>query len=79
LPLSIDPVRITLYARFEQRHAQFQDFVGSTLTVDRTTVGLNVGIGESLQVKAEVLANREIEGAPNVANNVFTSSAVWTW
>lgn len=79
LPLSIDPFRITLYARYEQRHAHFTDFTGSLLTIDRSTVGVNVGIGESLQVKAEYLVNREIEGAPNVANNVFTSSAVWTW
>ncbi len=79
LPLSIDPFRITLYARYEQRHAEFPDFTGSAITVDRTTVGVNVGIGESLQVKAEYLVNREIEGAPSVANNVFTSSAVWTW
>jgi len=79
LPLPIDPFRITVYARYEQRHAVFPDFTGSLLTVDRTTVGVNVGIGDSLQVKAEYLVNREIEGAPNVANNVFTSSAVWTW
>ncbi len=79
LPLPIDPFRLTLYARYEQRHAEFPDFVGSLLTVDRTTIGLNVGIGESLQVKAEYLVNRELEGAPTVANNVFTSSAVWTW
>jgi hypothetical protein len=79
LPLPIDPFRITVYGRYEQRHAQFTDFAGSTITVDRTTIGINLGIGESLQVKAEYLVNREIEGAPTVANNVFTSSAVWTW
>jgi hypothetical protein len=79
LPLSIDLFRFTVYARYEQRHAHFPDFAGSTLLVDRTTFGVNVGIGESLQVKAEYLVNRELEGAPSVANNVFTSSAVWTW
>ncbi len=79
LPLEIDPFRITLYARYEQRHAQFPDFTGATILVDRITGGVNVGIGESLQVKAEYLVNRELEGAPSVANNVFTSSAVWTW
>jgi hypothetical protein len=79
LPLSIDPFRITLYARYEQRHAQFPDAVGSTLKVARITGGLNVGLGESLQLKAEYLVNQELEGAPQVANNVFTSSAVWTW
>ena len=41
--------------------------------------GLNLGMGENLQVKAEYLLNRELAGAPNVANNVFTSSVVWTW
>ena len=79
LPLSLDLFRFTIYARYEQRHAEFPDFTGSKLTVDRTTFGVNVGIGESLQVKAEYLVNRELEGAPSVANNVFTSSAVWTW
>jgi hypothetical protein len=79
LPLAIDPFRITLYARYEQRHAQFPDAMGSTLTVARITGGVNVGLGESLQLKAEYLLNQELEGAPQVANNVFTSSAVWTW
>jgi hypothetical protein len=79
LPLSLDPCRFTVYARYEQRHAEFPDFAGSKILVDRTTVGVNLGIGESLQVKAEYLVNRELEGAPSVANNVFTSSAVWTW
>jgi hypothetical protein len=79
LPLSIDPFRITLYARYEQRHAQFPDAAGSTLTVARITGGVNVGLGESLQLKAEYLVNQELSGAPQVDNNVFTSSAVWTW
>jgi hypothetical protein len=79
LPLPLDPFRVTLYARYEQRHAEFPDAAGSTLTVARITGGVNVGLGESLQVKAEYLVNQELEGAPEVANNVFTSSAVWTW
>ena len=79
LPLSLDPFRLTLYARYEQRHAQFPDAPGSTLTVARITGGVNVGLGENLQLKAEYLVNQELEGAPEVANNVFTSSAVWTW
>ena len=40
---------------------------------------MNIGLGENLQLKAEYLVNQELEGAPQVANNVFTSSAVWTW
>jgi hypothetical protein len=47
--------------------------------VDRVTSGLNLGIGDSLQIKAEYLLNRELAGAPTVRNNVFTSSVVWTW
>ncbi len=79
LPLERVPVRVTVYARYERRHAQFPDYAGALIIVDRTTAGINVGLGESLQLKAEYLINREIEGAPQVANNVFTSSAVWTW
>jgi hypothetical protein len=79
LPLQIDPFRITLYARYEQRHAEYPDFTGATILVDRITAGVNVGLGENLQVKAEYLVNRELDGAPQVPNNVFTSSAVWTW
>jgi hypothetical protein len=79
LPLSIDPFRVTLYARYEQRHGQFPDFPGATIMVARITGGVNVGLGENLQLKAEYLVNQELEGAPEVANNVFTSSAVWTW
>jgi hypothetical protein len=77
LPLQISPFRITVYARYDRRHAEFEGF--SDIQVDRITGGINVGIGDNLQVKAEYLANRELAGAPQVANNVFTSSVVWTW
>jgi hypothetical protein len=77
LPLSIAPFRITLYGRYDRREADFEGF--AAIKVDRITAGLNVGIGENLVVKGEYLINREIEGAPTVANNIITSSAVWTW
>jgi hypothetical protein len=77
LPLQIAPFRITVYGRYDWRTAEFEPV--SNIKVDRITGGVNVGIGEALQVKAEYLANRELEGAPAVANNVFTSSVVWTW
>jgi hypothetical protein len=77
LPLGIAPFRLTVYGRYGRRTAEFEGF--SKITVDRITAGLNVGIGESLIVKAEVLVNRELSGAPPVDNNVMTSSAVWTW
>jgi len=69
--------RLTPYARYERRHGEFVDF--AAIVVDRVTSGLNLGIGDSLQIKAEYLLNRELEGAPTVRNNVFTSSVVWTW
>ena len=71
------PFRLTPYARYERRHGEFVDF--AAIVVDRVTSGLNLGIGDSLQIKAEYLLNRELEGAPTVRNNVFTSSVVWTW
>ena len=71
------PFRLTPYARYGRRRGEFVDF--ASILVDRVTAGLNLGIGESLQVKAEYLLNREVEGAPTVRNNVFTSSVVWTW
>ncbi|MFL5307301.1 MAG: hypothetical protein ACJ8F1_18940 [Polyangia bacterium] len=81
LPLPVDPLafRVTVYGRYDQRHGQFPDYAGATIEVDRITGGVNLGFGDSLQVKAEYLVNRELEGAPQVANDVFTSSAVWTW
>lgn len=77
LPLPIAPFRITPYARYEQRHGEFVGF--ASIAVDRLTAGVNVGLGENLIVKGEYLVNRELEGAPTVANNVVTSSVVWTW
>ncbi|HVY40864.1 MAG TPA: hypothetical protein VHM31_23155 [Polyangia bacterium] len=81
IPLPVDPLvfRLTVYARYEQRHGQFPDYAGASIEVDRITGGVNLGFGDSLQVKAEYLVNRELEGAPQVANDVFASSAVWTW
>ena len=49
------------------------------VTVDRITAGVRVDLWESLIVKAEVLVNRELAGAPNVANNVETTSVVYSW
>ena len=77
LPLPIPSFRVTPYARYEQRHGEFVTF--AAIKVDRATAGLNVGIGDNLIVKGEYLINRELEGAPTVANNVVTSSVVWTW
>jgi hypothetical protein len=77
LPLRLAPFRLTPYARYEQRHGEFVSF--AAIVVDRITAGVNVGIGDNLIVKGEYLVNRELEAAPTVANNVVTSSAVWTW
>lgn len=77
LPLSLGTLHVTPYVRYEQRHAQFAGFI--PLTVDRITGGLNLKLYETVQVKGEILVNRELAGAPTVANNVYTSSVVWSW
>jgi hypothetical protein len=71
------PLRIIPYGRYEQRHASFQGFI--PVFVDRFTFGLHVDLWDNVQVKGEVLINRELAGAPSVPNNVYTSSVVWTW
>jgi hypothetical protein len=78
LGLDVGPLRkLTPYARYERRHATFDGF--APVTVDRITGGLRLDVWESLIVKAELLVNRELEGAPQVANNVQTASVVYSW
>jgi hypothetical protein len=69
--------KLTPYARYEMRHAWFDGF--TPITVDRITAGLRVDLWDSLIVKAELLVNRELSGAPDVANNVQTTSVVYSW
>jgi hypothetical protein len=69
--------KVTPYLRYELRHAWFEGFV--PLTVDRLTAGLRVDLWETVILKGEVLLNGELSGAPAVANNVYTSSVVWSW
>jgi hypothetical protein len=47
--------------------------------VARVTSGLRIDLWDSLIVKAEVLFNEERRGAPEVDNDVFTSSVVYSW
>jgi len=78
--LSIDagPLRkLTVYARYDRRHAWFEGY--TPITVDRITGGLRLDLWDAVILKAEVLDNRELAGAPTVANNVFTSSLVYSW
>lgn len=69
--------RVTLYGRYGQRHAQFEGF--TPITVDRITAGLRVDLWDALALKGEYLWNRELSGAPQVPNDVLTSSLVYTW
>jgi hypothetical protein len=74
----LGPLRAaTLYARYEQRHAEFEGF--RPLKVSRQTAGFRVDLWESVILKAEVLFNNELYGAPQVDNDVVTSSAVYSW
>lgn len=67
----------TLYVRYDRRHGRFEGF--PELRTDRLTAGLRLDLFDMLALKAEVLLNRELVGAPFVDNDVFTSSAVFTW
>ncbi|MBC8132183.1 MAG: hypothetical protein H7X95_04315, partial [Deltaproteobacteria bacterium] len=69
--------RITPYARYEWRRAAFEGY--SSITVDRLTTGLRIDLWDAVILKGELLVNRERAGAPAVANNVYTSSAVYQW
>jgi len=78
LPIGLGPwKKLTPYGRYAHRHAAFEGFV--PITVDTITAGLRADLWESLALKAEVLKNRELEGAPTVSNDVFTSSLVFSW
>ncbi len=82
LGLHIDPGfswlrRITVYGRYGRRHAQFEGF--RAITVDRITVGARLDLWQQVALKTEGLINRELVGAPDVDNNVWTNSLVFTW
>ena len=78
LALDLGPLRkLTIYGRYDRRHAWFEGF--TPITVDRITGGLRIDLWEALILKAEYLVNRELVGAPTVANNVITSSLVYSW
>jgi hypothetical protein len=78
LALDLGPLRkLTVYARYDHRHAYFEGF--TAITVDRITGGVRLDLWEALILKGEYLDNRELAGAPTVANNVFTSSLVYSW
>jgi hypothetical protein len=69
--------KVTVYGRYDRRHAWFEGF--TPITVDRFTGGLRLDLWESLILKGEYLDNRELAGAPTVANNVLTTSLVYSY
>jgi hypothetical protein len=76
--LDLGPLRrVTAYGRYERRHAAFPGF--TPITVDRITGGVRADLWDVLILKGEYLRNREREGAPNVSNDVMTTSLVYTW
>ena len=78
VPIPLGALRVvTPYVRYEQRHAWFEGF--RPITVARVTGGLRAELSEAFIVKVEFLLNQELAGAPQVDNNVFTTSAVYTW
>jgi hypothetical protein len=77
-PWSFGVLRRTIvYGRGEQRRAWFDGF--SKVKVRRLTVGARLDLWETLALKGELLLNRELEGAPDVDNDVWAASAVWSF
>ena len=68
---------ITLYARAEQRRAQFDGY--PLIESRRLTPGFHLDLGNNVAIKGEWLFNREAAGALPVANDVRTVSAVFSW
>jgi hypothetical protein len=79
LPLTPGKVfqALTLYGRYDRRHGQFDGF--TLLVTDRLSAGVKLDLWEMLSLKAEFLANRELEGAPPVDNDMVTTSVVFSW
>jgi hypothetical protein len=69
--------KVTLYGRYDHRHAWFEGFV--PVTVQRITGGLRLDLWQSLALKGEYLRNMEGGGAPPVANDVIAASAVFSF
>lgn len=68
---------ITVYGRYDHRRARFFGF--RWVEVNRVTAGGRIELFQHVALKAEYLVNGELVGAPEVANNVFTASAVFSW
>jgi hypothetical protein len=47
--------------------------------VQRVTLGFRLDLWDELVAKAEGLLNGEVSGLPPVANNVFTSSLIYSF
>jgi hypothetical protein len=68
---------VTVSGRYDRRHARFENY--TWVITDRVTASVRVDLFDALAIKAEYLWNTEYAGAPSVNNDVFTSSAVFTW
>jgi hypothetical protein len=68
---------LSLYARFERRNGGFDGF--ALVRTARFTAGFKLELYHCIAIKMEALLNRELPGTPTVRNDVFTSSAVYTF
>jgi hypothetical protein len=69
--------RLTVYGRYDRRDAAFVGY--APITVDRVTAGVRVDVWDAVILKGEWLGNREVAGAIPVANDVITTSLVYSW
>jgi hypothetical protein len=69
--------KITPYFRYDRRAGGFTDF--AFLLTDRLVGGARLDVGDEAALKVEYAHNRELAGAPNVDNDVLTSSFVFVF
>jgi hypothetical protein len=69
--------KVTIYGRYDHRHAWFEGFL--PVTDQRITGGLRLDLWEWLALKGEYLHNIEGDGAPPVDNDVVAASAVFSF
>ena len=68
---------VTVYGRYDRRHGQFEGF--TEIQTDRFTVGARVDLWDMLASSSRRSSTRSASARPSVDNDVFTSSAVFTW
>ena len=69
--------KVTVYGRYDRRHAWFEGF--TPITVERFTGGVRLDFWESVILKGEYLVNRERRGHRRSTTTWSPTSLVYSW